>query len=35
MERDFPGGPEVKTSPSSAGSAGLIPVPGAKIPNAL
>ena len=32
--RDFPGGPVVKTSPSSAGGAGLIPGPGAKIPHA-
>ena len=32
---DFPGGPVVKTSPSSAGGAGLIPGQGAKIPHAL
>ena len=30
----FPGGPVVKTSPSSAGGAGLIPGQGAKIPHA-
>ena len=33
--RDFPDGPVVKTSPSNAGSAGLIPGRGAKIPHAL
>ena len=33
--RDFPGGPVVKTSPSNAGSAGLIPGQGAKILHAL
>ena len=33
--RDFPGGPLVKTSPSSAQGAGLIPGQGAKIPHAL
>ena len=32
---DFPGGPEVKTSPSSAGGAGLISGQGAKILHAL
>ena len=32
--RDFPGSPVVKTSPSSAGGAGLIPGRGAKIPHA-
>ena len=32
--RDFPGGPVVKTSPSSAGRAGLIPGRGARIPHA-
>ena len=32
--RDFPGGPAVKTSPSTAGGAGLIPGRGAKIPHA-
>ena len=31
---DFPGGPVVGTSPSSAGSVGLIPGWGAKIPHA-
>ena len=31
---DFPGGPVVETSPSSAGGAGLIPGRGAKIPHA-
>ena len=31
---DFPGGPVVKTSPSNAGSAGLIPGQGTKIPRA-
>ena len=30
--RDFPGGPVVKTSPSNAEGAGLIPGQGAKIP---
>ena len=30
--QDFPGGPVVKTSPSSAGGAGSIPGQGAKIP---
>ena len=30
---DFPGGPVVKTSPSNAGSVGLIPGQGAKIPH--
>ena len=30
---DFPGGPVVKTSPSSAGSAGSIPGWGAEIPH--
>ena len=33
-QRDFPGGPVVKTSPSNAGDAGLIPGWGAKIPHA-
>ena len=33
-QRDFPGGPVVKTSPSNAGDAGSIPGPGAKIPHA-
>ena len=33
--RDFPGGPVVKTSPSNAGGEGLIPGRGAKIPHAL
>ena len=32
--RDFPGGPVVKTSPSNAGGASLIPGWGAKIPHA-
>ena len=32
--RDFPGGPVVKTSPSSAGGVGLIPSWGVKIPQA-
>ena len=32
--RDFPGGPVVKTSPSSAGGVGSIPDRGAKIPHA-
>ena len=32
--RDFPGGPVVETSPSSAGGAGSIPGQGAKIPHA-
>ena len=32
--RDFPGGPVVKTSPSSAGDEGLIPGWGTKIPHA-
>ena len=31
---DFLGGPVVKTSPSNAGGAGLIPGRGAKIPHA-
>ena len=31
---DFPGGPVVKTSPSNAGGAALIPGLGAKIPHA-
>ena len=31
---DFPGGPVVKTSPSSAEVTGLIPGRGAKIPHA-
>ena len=33
--RDFPGGPAVKTSPSNAGAVGLIPGWGTKIPHAL
>ena len=33
-ERDLPGGPVVKTSPSNAAGTGLIPGPGAKIPHA-
>ena len=33
--RDFPGGPVVKTPPSNAGGAGLIPSWGAKVPHAL
>ena len=32
--RDFPGGPVVKTLPSNAGTTGLIPGQGAKIPHA-
>ena len=32
--RDFPAGPVVKTLPSNAGGAGLIPSWGAKIPHA-
>ena len=32
--RDFPGGPVVKTSPSNARGAGLIPGLGAKFPHA-
>ena len=32
--RDFPGSPVVKTSPSNAGGAGSIPSQGAKIPHA-
>ena len=34
-ERDFPGDPVVKTSPSNAGAAGSIPGQGAKIPHVL
>ena len=34
-QRDFPGGPVVKTSPSNIGGAGLIPGREAKIPHAL
>ena len=34
-ERDFPGGPVVKTLPSNAGGAGSIPGQGAKLPHAL
>ena len=34
-QKDFPGGPVVKTSLSSAGFAGLIPGWEAKIPHAL
>ena len=33
--QDFPGGPMVKTSPSSAKGAGQVPGQGAKIPHAL
>ena len=33
-QRDFPGGPVVKTSPSNAGGAGSIAGRGAKIPHA-
>ena len=33
--RDFPGGPVVKTSPSHACGAGLIPGQGTKIPHAV
>ena len=33
MHRDLPGGPVVKTSASTAGGSGLIPVQGAKIPH--
>ena len=33
-DRDFPGGPVVKTSPSKAGGTGLIPGQRAKIPHA-
>ena len=32
---DFPGGPVVRTSPSNAGGAGLIPVPGSRISHDL
>ena len=32
---DFPGGPVVETSPSSAGGVGLIPGQGARIPHSL
>ena len=32
---DFPGSPEVKTSPSNAGGAGSVPGKGVKIPHAL
>ena len=35
MAWGFPGSPAVKTSPSNAGGAGLIPGWGAKIPHAL
>ena len=35
LEKDFPGGPVVKTLPSKAGSAGSIPGLGTKIPYAL
>ena len=34
LQRDFPRGPVVKTSPSSVGGVGLIPGWGAKIPHA-
>ena len=34
-EQRFPGGPVVNTSPSNAGSKGLIPGQGAKIPTCL
>ena len=33
-KRDFPGSPEVKSSPPNAGGAGSIPGWGAKIPHA-
>ena len=33
-DRDFPGGPVVRTSPSSAGDVGSIPGKGTKIPHA-
>ena len=33
--KDFPGGPVVKTPPSNAGGAGSIPGPGPKISHAL
>ena len=33
-DRDFPGGPLVKTSPFNAGGSGLIPGQGAMIPHA-
>ena len=35
VPQDFPGGPVVKTSPSSAGGAGSIPGWGAELPHAL
>ena len=35
IKRDFPSGPVVKTLPSTAGDAGLIPSQGTKIPHAL
>ena len=35
MQRDFPGGPVVKTSSSNAGGASLIPGWGAKSPHAF
>ena len=35
MAKTFPGGPVVKTLPSSVGGVGLIPGWGAKIPHAL
>ena len=34
MPRGFPGGPVVKTLPSSSGSVGSVPGRGAKIPHA-
>ena len=34
MRRDFPGGPVVKTLPSSSGSMGSTPNTGTKIPHA-
>ena len=34
LNRNFPGGPVFKTSPSNAGGAGSIPGQGAKIPHA-
>ena len=34
ISRDFAGGPDIKTLPSSTGDAGLIPDQGIKIPHA-
>ena len=34
-QRDFPGGPVFKISPSNAGGAGSIPGQGAKVPHAV